>query len=214
MENLRASQVLFDSLRSMVPEQQSSPVSSPNKTSSDTSVDGNQQNRNINSFSKQGGQIHQQYANHSSNRSFGDHGNSRGGYGQHKNHGYYQGNGNSSGSGRSYHRNNNPGSYGGTKSMLPVPRNSSGVIQIAPIPIAPTGPRIPYFNNGGQQQFYPSYPNNEPIGQNYQGRKNNKKNPGRGRSRDSNPFTHQARVQNTQPNGGIVGKVEMTAGAF
>lgn len=177
-------------------EQHKSPVPSPSEPPPDTLTNGTQQNRNSNRVIKHGGQNQQQYANHSPNRSPGDHGNSR--YTQHQAQGY-QNNGNG---GRPFGRNNTTGNYG-ARSMLPVPRNSNGAVHLTPTIMAPTGPRVPYFNSGAQQPFYPSYPNNEPIGQ-HQGRKNTRKNSGRGRPRENGPPTHQVRVQNTQMNGGMV----------
>lgn len=182
----------------VVSEQHKSPVPSPSKPPSDTSSNGIQPNRNGNGFTRHGGQHQRQYKNHSPGCA-SDHGNSR-----YQNQGYYQNNTNGDGSSRPFNKNNNNnGSYGGTKSMLPVPRNPSGAVHTTPVIIAPTGPRVPYFNNGAKQPFYPAYPNSEPIGQ-HQGRKNTRKSFGRGRPRDNGPSTHQTRVQNTQMNGGMV----------
>lgn len=189
----------------VTPEQQKSPVPLASGPPTDTLINGIQLNRNSNRFTRHGGQ-YQQFANHSPNRSSGDHGNSR--YNQIQSQGYYQNNGNGNGGNRPFNRNNTTGGYGGAKSMLPVPRNSNGVVHITPaVLMAPTGPRLPYFTNGTQQPLYPAYHNNEPIGQN-QGRKNTRKSSGRGRPRDNGPSTHQTRAQNTQMNGGMV---EMTA---
>lgn len=185
-------------------EQHKPPIQPTSGPPLDTSTNGIQPNRNSNKFTRHGGQYQQQYANHSPNRSSGDHGNSRNN--QLQGQGYYQNNVNGNGGSRPFNRNNTTGSYG-AKSMLPVPRNSNGVAHMTPILMAPTGPRAPYFTNGTQQPFYPTYPNNESIGQN-QGRKNARKSAGRGRPRDNGPSTHQARVQSTQMNGGMV---EMTA---
>lgn len=182
----------------------------------DISINGNHQNTCDISFARQGEEPHlQRYASHSPTRFSGDQGDTRGGYGPRQSQGYYQNNGVGNGGIRPFYRsNNNTGNYGSTKSMLPVPRNPNGNIQMAPAFTTPNSQRMPYFNNAAQQPFYPSFPNNEPIGQNYQGRKSGRKNPGRGRARDNNLSTHQARTQNPQMNGGIVGKIEMTATAF
>lgn len=183
----------------VISEQHNSPV--PSEPPSDTSSNGIQPNRNSNRFTRHGGQHHQQYANHYPNCTSGDHGNTR--YNQHQNQGYYQNNTNGNGGSRQFNRNNNTtGSYGGEKSMLPVPRNSGGAANLTPALVTPTGPRVPYFNNGAQQSLYPAYPNGESIGQ-HQGRKNTRKNFGRGRSRDNGPPIHQNRAQNTQMNGGM-----------
>lgn len=109
----------------VTPEQQKSPVPLASEPPKDTLINGIQPNRNSNRFTKHGGQ-HQQFANHSPNRSSGDHGNSR--YNQLQSQGYYQNNGNGNGGNRPFNRNNTTGGYGGAKSMLPVPRNSNGEI--------------------------------------------------------------------------------------